>query len=158
MPYEHVTAYRIESNREIYQLIESIKFHINDITITEYSERPKAPIGLRTSRKCFWPFSLYQISPKRGHFKHFARFCNVALSNQDRAGPVKSRHLLGLCELALHHLHMCSLVIIFFKCNQDGWDTNLWKWKGITVFNACFLFNIYPIKSYTLLWGYFCDV
>ena len=30
--YEHVTAYRIESNRKTYQLIESMKFHINDIT------------------------------------------------------------------------------------------------------------------------------
>ena len=28
--YEQVMAYRIESNRKIYQLIESIKFHIND--------------------------------------------------------------------------------------------------------------------------------
>ena len=35
MPYEHVTAYRIESNRKIYQLIISIKFHINDIISTE---------------------------------------------------------------------------------------------------------------------------
>ena len=32
MPYEYVTAYRIESYLKIYQLIESIKFHINDIT------------------------------------------------------------------------------------------------------------------------------
>ena len=34
VPYEHVTTYQIESNQieKIYQLIESIKFHINDIT------------------------------------------------------------------------------------------------------------------------------
>ena len=31
MPNEHVTTYRIES-KNIYRLIESIKFHINEIT------------------------------------------------------------------------------------------------------------------------------
>ena len=32
VPYEHVTVYWIESNQNIYQLIESITFYINDIT------------------------------------------------------------------------------------------------------------------------------
>ena len=49
-----------------------------------------------------------------------ARFYNVVFLNYDRAGLVKGHHLLGLCELAKHHVNVCSPGHVFYKFQQDS--------------------------------------